>query len=419
MDYVYQNSFVTIAAEAAEDGSKGIFGSAYLREPLSVLPYSQFRSTTGSLRGTIYFRADWEDYDGANRGVLSNRAWCLQEEILSPRILRFGKSQILWKCATAEWREWKPIDERGNRHDFSRSLYAEISRLPELNRDWIIAPSENTKWSLFQYWYISIVNFYVGRQITFPRDKFMALAGIANVIQDYLSSIDYKAGMWVEDIHSALARGTPKSNVTDYKEYVAPSWSRAHLDCSSERPQQHFLYDIHLVQSFTPLATILRIFNRDTVTRETPPTTERLALEIRGEYCDVCSCKVVESFLDIRSTSSDTDYIYELDRIATPVNRFIQKDEFSADGLLTQSCLEAPGKDHQQYVYVQLGRWEPDIFHPNSNGNEHKKPIVVALILKTDESEKEARLYERVEKAFILNDPEFPVSWLIQSFVVI
>jgi hypothetical protein len=225
--------------------------------------------------------------------------------------------------------------------------------------------------------------------------------------------------MWAEDIHSGLAWGTPKSNVTAYKEYVAPSWSWAHLDCSSERPRQHFLYDINLVQSFTPLATILRIFNRDTVTKETLPTIERLALEIRGEYCDVCSCKVVESFLDIRSTSSDTDHIYQLDRIADPVNNFIRRDDFSADGLLTQSCLEPPGKGHQHYVYVQLGRWEPDIFHPNSNANEHKKPVVVALILKRDESEKEARLYERVGRAFVLNDPKFPVSWPTQSFVVI
>jgi hypothetical protein len=292
MDYVYQNSFVTIAAEAAEDGSKGIFGSAYLRKPLSVLLQSQFHSITKGLRGTIYFRANWEAYDGANRGALSNRAWCLQEEILSPRILRFGKSQILWKCAAAEWREWRPMDERGNRFDFSRSLYTEISGLPELNRDWIITPSEKTKRSLFEYWYMNIVNFYVGRQITFPTDKFIALAGIANVVQDYLSGIDYKAGMWVEDIHSVLAWGTPKSNVTAYSEYVAPSWSWAHLDCSSEMPRQYFLYDINLVRSFTSLATILRIFNRDIVTRETLTTIERLALKIRGEYCDVCSCIV-------------------------------------------------------------------------------------------------------------------------------
>jgi hypothetical protein len=42
------------------------------------------------------------------RGPLSTRAWTLQEEILSPRVLRFLEQQVVWRCSMYELAEYLP-----------------------------------------------------------------------------------------------------------------------------------------------------------------------------------------------------------------------------------------------------------------------------------------------------------------------
>lgn len=161
MDHVYQNAVITIAAEAASNSSEGFFESMSLREPASVIPQASFHSNAKSLRGTIYFRknSDW----GYNqcRSPLSYRAWTMQEEILSSRILRFSAREILWRYPSAQWRERKPRNPKGFQMAFSAPLFTDINRLPAPDQDWIVTPSVNSKKAIFRYWYLNVVNFYV------------------------------------------------------------------------------------------------------------------------------------------------------------------------------------------------------------------------------------------------------------------
>ncbi|PMD22729.1 hypothetical protein NA56DRAFT_747965 [Hyaloscypha hepaticicola] len=87
---------------------------------------------------------------------------------------------------------------------FSAPLFTDINRLPAPDQDWIVTPSVNSKKAMFRYWYLNVVNFYVGRKLTYPADKFRALDGTLNVIQQYLPGLENKAGLWVEDLHSGL-----------------------------------------------------------------------------------------------------------------------------------------------------------------------------------------------------------------------
>ncbi|KUJ21455.1 uncharacterized protein LY89DRAFT_435005 [Mollisia scopiformis] len=191
---------------------------------------------------------------------------------------------------------------------FSTPLYTDINRLPAPVQDWIVTPSVSSKKAMFRYWYLNVANFYVGSKLTYPTDKFRALDGTLNVIQQYMPGLENKAGLWVEDLHSGLAWATQYIRATKYNEHVAPSWSWGNLDLSGSgitrkvsngtpnHGMQQYLYDARLVDFCTPLAGIKSPSLNDPTT-----SVEDFALEISNECCSVCSCNIPEPFLDIRS----------------------------------------------------------------------------------------------------------------------
>jgi hypothetical protein len=80
---------------------------------------------------------------------------------------------------------------------------------------------------LLETWYTT-VNTYCTRQITFAKDTFPAIAGIAK--QFHKNGLqDYKAGLWLEDMHQGLlwtAKGADGRRTSQ----VAPSWSWASVE---------------------------------------------------------------------------------------------------------------------------------------------------------------------------------------------
>lgn len=95
MHNVYRNSFICISALGVEDDDGGLF---FCRDPLAVsipvvdipIGISNKPKPHASLQGMAFIRdADFKS------AALSKRGWVLQERILAPRVLHFGKSQIL------------------------------------------------------------------------------------------------------------------------------------------------------------------------------------------------------------------------------------------------------------------------------------------------------------------------------------
>jgi hypothetical protein len=279
----------------------------------------------------------------------------------------------------------------------------------------------------------------VGRKLTYPTDKFRALDGTLNVIQQYLPGLENKAGLWVEDLHSGLAWKTEYSRATKYNEYIAPSWSWGNLDLSGSgmaypakklsngtpnHGMQQYLYDARLVDFCTPLAGIKSPSLDDPTT-----SVEDFALEISSECCSVCSCNIPGPFLDIGSAGFSEGFDYSLERVADPVNNFIER--IGLEELLTQPCSEHTEKTHEEHLYIQLSRWEPKITRPNlSTGNRIQEPVIVALILKKKYETKakkkhwwerapEMPVYERIGRALIPTDPRFPVEWPTKTILLI
>ncbi|PVH84958.1 HET-domain-containing protein, partial [Cadophora sp. DSE1049] len=109
MGRIYKEASFTIAAEAATDSKAGIFESSKkYRSDFDTIEVPYFRmdgTTTGNMSVQRLL-----DSPAEARGPLSQRAWTLQEDLLSPRTLRFAAQQTWWRCREMQCNE---RDRRG------------------------------------------------------------------------------------------------------------------------------------------------------------------------------------------------------------------------------------------------------------------------------------------------------------------
>ena len=91
MRLIYKNCILNIAATAAQDSSIGCF---FDRNTNIVRPCRIEITETG-----IYdFLSSNAWFDDVISAPLNQRAWVVQEQLLAPRVLHFGKTQLFWEC---------------------------------------------------------------------------------------------------------------------------------------------------------------------------------------------------------------------------------------------------------------------------------------------------------------------------------
>lgn len=98
MGSIYQKSVVTIAALRGAECFQGLFTA---RNPLCYadLPLSKSPFVFSKRAGNVDHGPKREfQVLGPASSPLQTRAWCVQEQLLSPRTLFFGSSGIFWQC---------------------------------------------------------------------------------------------------------------------------------------------------------------------------------------------------------------------------------------------------------------------------------------------------------------------------------
>jgi hypothetical protein len=243
---VYQYAALTIAAAHAPGGDVGCFAE---RDGLLRLPFHLELPTTAAdqppirIQFTSYGRA--KDMGGGDP-ALYGRAWVLQEQLLSPRMLIFDGEQMKWECLSMHGSESSPISGT-TRH----SLYHKHIRSGIMDDfeyfDHVDAKEEQYQdtrfWSLFkhQYWCYIVMD-YTHRGMTKSSDRLVALAGVGKALSRHTKS-RYLAGLWSEHFTtgllwhiahnekfgmSAMTNFDIESNLKiRHEENVAPSWSWA------------------------------------------------------------------------------------------------------------------------------------------------------------------------------------------------
>ena len=120
---IYGNAYVTLSICSAERASDGFRAAQWPEEQLHIDPRRSklvdllpipLRKTLARVR---------------TESPLASRGWIFQEELLSPRILYFGPSQLGWECSEAIALEMLPniLPDSFARHD--RPRMPEFARL--------------------------------------------------------------------------------------------------------------------------------------------------------------------------------------------------------------------------------------------------------------------------------------------------
>jgi len=233
MGDIYALSFLTIAARGAENSTSGLFIE---REPEPSSCCLKYECAEHSLSGFMYVRSPAFQLERLRDTPLDTRGWVLQERLLSPRILCYGRHQLYWECGESAFRQdgkAADVTNDGLRHGFNFKQDLSFngpllfSNNPVFLRDYQPSdlPQFETRARLLQ-WY-NVVTEYTSRHLTYQSDKLPAISGVAKAFRK-ITGYTYLAGIWKEDLIAGIAwRVATPSN--DLISPILPSWTWARL----------------------------------------------------------------------------------------------------------------------------------------------------------------------------------------------
>jgi hypothetical protein len=172
-------------------------------------------------------------FDPIAEEPLSERGWALQERLLSPRTIHYGRTQMYWECQMAVLAEDGAV------------LPRTFTSAKEL---WEPSPLDFPKRHSLRWQ--RLVMEYSTRKLTRDTDKLPALSGLARLVANKTNDA-YVAGLWKSNLlhelywnvmayepthmcddpeHDAAMPRPSRSAVVYPTEYRAPSWSWASID---------------------------------------------------------------------------------------------------------------------------------------------------------------------------------------------
>jgi len=217
MSSIYSNAYFVIGADSSADCNGG-FLKPKNRQSTFSSPVAQVSNDDGSV-STVYTRVRQRHGNICDGTPLASRAWTLQEQLLSSRIVHFTHMEIVWECRTSLRCECMELDAgwvvpSNLKSKYHKSMKSSLSK--ERSKIW---------WDL--------VEECRNRNITFETDLLPALSGIARQMQKHGAG-EYLTGIWKKELPEALMWWSRYSTKYDrVVPYRAPSWSWASLKSST------------------------------------------------------------------------------------------------------------------------------------------------------------------------------------------
>jgi len=212
MANIYRNSYLTVAAAWTDTANGGCFvvpepgvvvGSVLARR------MNHFPKSPSQLQDPVDF-------------PLLTRAWTYQERMLSPRILYFGRNELLWDCQSLRTCECGGAQRHG-RYEVSRSEFR-----PHFNNG---PASKDEAVEAHRIWRQMVMQ-YSPLRLSYPDDKLPAMSGLANVMQRRIKQ-EYLAGLWKDTLIADMCWYRPERESGEKPCHIpwrAPTWSWASVD---------------------------------------------------------------------------------------------------------------------------------------------------------------------------------------------
>jgi len=194
MGDIYRGSAFTIAALGATNGDSGCFKT---RNPLCFQPYI-FEAGPGKL-GYLSSRRERKSTQFTGYGPtvepLHERAWVVQERVLSPRTLFYGSFDLYWECIE---QDASATIGRGP------SAIAGVKQALYQACNLTVSGAFDESYVAFWSWWRAIVTNYNPCGLTYGTDKLVAIRGIINLVESK-TGMHNVAGMWKEYILSDIS----------------------------------------------------------------------------------------------------------------------------------------------------------------------------------------------------------------------
>lgn len=347
MHEIYGNAHVTLAICTSIKATERI-------------PYSReaWRFQTGICRlysGHWLANVDMPLNEIRQRSPLYTRAWTLQEERLSPRVLYVCGQQIYWSCLLSQRNETGQNIAQNHLEGLDSFTWM---RNPQ---SFLQARRDQDLVSLRVQW-LELVTAYVKRDITNPSDRFLAIAGLAvQCIGPYtnengdVKGQEYLAGLWRESFPEDLswsvqAPKAPEKNPEKNLRLVAPTWSWASLPVCS---------DIATQNSFEPISEF-KLLETPQLGKEDQPSKPQEVVMRGGLVRSVKVCgRVRRLFSEISKKKEWTSIVPKQGSTGEfDFSNYISDPIHSRNAKTGQLVAYEP---HKQEVVVQLDYLFPEI----------------------------------------------------------
>ncbi|KAI1171422.1 heterokaryon incompatibility protein-domain-containing protein [Nemania sp. FL0916] len=185
MGKVYANSILNIGALDSVSPAHGLFRN---RSPQAVSGRIPWAPTQKEGCNSFYLRRVPFQLD---KSPLLRRGWVIQECVLTPRMLSFGKSEVLWQCST---QLNSGVSAKGKVISSSEFFQGILSRYPF----WVLgnaaAPNPPRILEIGSRWFAALAS-YSNSHLSYPeKDLFRALDGIGEEFSK-ISGGSFKYGM--------------------------------------------------------------------------------------------------------------------------------------------------------------------------------------------------------------------------------
>lgn len=233
MGDVYLHGEFNISATGYGDGLSGLFSERKALTRVNLPLCADFVHIDEDLKKRtayrgIFIRVNQDDFfEQIIASPLFERAWVAQERVLSPAIIHYTPSQIWWECNQGISSEaitgspyvdgellWYKAEDTGRCR--IRSLSTQSKR-----------EEVYAFWNNFLFSYSHCV-------MTFNRDRFPAVAGIARILNELIDD-DFVAGFWSGDLIRSLLLSRLPLRASIQNEQLAPSWSWASSTAGIDR----------------------------------------------------------------------------------------------------------------------------------------------------------------------------------------
>jgi hypothetical protein len=254
MATIYENATVTLAATSSDGRQSGMFVEpdemqrgyvtdgkvkfpADLRDPR--VQELLAKSGDGDVVAFVKYRMTESSHSFPSHHLSSElpllkRGWVFQERLLSPRIVHFGKIDLIWECndvITCYCDTWM---HSGSRNPISHPIKPQHTA--------IVTLKDGNENSMAMGW-ILIVQQYTALDLTFTSDRLAAIAGVAKQFRRGLHNKNYMAGLWEESLLTGLtwARKDPYSlHVRPASPSPGPSWSWVSISGPIDYPRSQY-----------------------------------------------------------------------------------------------------------------------------------------------------------------------------------